>query len=234
MSLVQIVVLAFLGGSLPAFFWLWFWLREDRRHPEPRHLLVASFLLGMAGVVIAIPLEKLAELISTAPLFIFIVWALIEETLKYGAAYIGGMHTQAEDEPIDAMVYLLTAALGFAAAENMLFLLDPLIEKEVFVGILTGNIRFIGTSLLHVVASCIIGGMIAISFYKKKRVRHEYFWFGLAGAVALHAAFNYFIVRGDGANLFYVFAILWLLVIGLMLLFEDVKRVRPQKKGLAG
>ncbi|MCR4275013.1 MAG: PrsW family intramembrane metalloprotease [Candidatus Campbellbacteria bacterium] len=228
MPIFQSVVIAFLGGSIPAFFWLWFWLREDRKHPEPRHLLVACFFLGMAGVVVAIPLEKAAELISTAPLFIFIVWALIEESLKYGAAYIGGMHTQAEDEPIDAMVYLLTAALGFAAAENMLFLLNPLIEGDAFVGILTGNIRFIGTSLLHVVASCVIGGMVALSFYKKKKIRHEYFLAGLIGAVALHTAFNYFIVQGGAGGLFYVFAMLWILVIGLMLLFEDVKRVHPQ------
>lgn len=230
MPLFQTVIIAFLGGSIPAFFWLWFWLREDRRHPEPRHLLIVCFLLGMAGVFIAIPLEKAAELISTAPLFIFIVWALIEESLKYGAAYIGGMHTQAEDEPIDAMVYLLTAALGFAAAENMLFLLNPLIEGDAFVGILTGNIRFIGTSLLHVVASCAIGGMIALSFYKKKKVQHEYVWAGLIGAVALHAGFNYFIVQGGSGGIFYVFAMLWILVVGLMLLFEDVKRVRPQQR----
>ncbi|QQR82532.1 PrsW family intramembrane metalloprotease [Candidatus Campbellbacteria bacterium] len=228
MSLFQTVIFAFLGGSIPAFFWLWFWLREDRRHPEPRHLLVACFVLGMAGVALAVPLERAVEFISTAPLFIFIAWALIEETLKYGAAYIGGMHTQAEDEPIDAMVYLLTAALGFAAAENMLFLLNPLIEGDAFTGILTGNIRFIGTSLLHVVASSVIGGMIALSFYKKKKVQHEYFWLGLIGAVLLHAGFNYFIVQGGTDGIFYVFAMLWILVIGLMLLFEDVKHVRPQ------
>lgn len=227
MPFLQSATIAFLGGILPAFFWLWFWLREDRKHPEPRHLLIASFVLGMFGVAVAIPFEKFAESIIPISLGVFFVWALIEELLKYGAAYIGGMHTQAENEPIDAMVYLLTAALGFAAAENMLFMLNPLIEGDVFVGIITGNIRFIGTSLLHVVSSSIIGGAIALSFYKRKKVRHEYFWAGLAIATLVHTAFNHFIMQSQQNGLFIVLIALWVCVIGLMLLFEDVKKIRP-------
>lgn len=227
MPFFQSASLAFLGGILPAFFWLWFWLREDRLHPEPRRLLVATFLLGMVGVPFAIPFEKIAEYFIPLSLAVIVAWALIEELLKYAAAYIGGMHTHAENEPIDAMVYLLTAALGFAAAENALFIINPLIEGDVFVGILTGNVRFIGTSLLHVISSSVIGGAIALSFYKRKKVRHEYFWVGLAIAVGLHAAFNHFIIQTNGNGLFVIFVILWLCVIGLMLLFERVKRIRP-------
>lgn len=227
MPVIHSVTIAFLGGVLPAFFWLWFWLREDRLHPEPRRLLVATFLLGMFSVPLAIPFEKLAEYFIPASLAVIVVWALIEELLKYVAAYTGGMHTHAENEPIDAMVYLLTAALGFAAAENMLFILNPLIEGDVFVGIITGNIRFIGTSLLHVISSSIIGGAIALSFYKSRKVRHEYFWVGMAVAVWMHATFNHFILQSGGNGLFIVLIILWVCVIGLMLLFERVKRVRP-------
>lgn len=227
MPLLHSATFAFLGGVIPAFFWLWFWLREDRMHPEPRRLLIATFLVGMLAVPIAIPFEKLSEYFIPATLGVVVVWAIIEELLKYAAAYAGGMHTQAEDEPIDAMIYLITAALGFAAAENALFILNPLIEGDAFVGILTGNIRFIGTSLLHVVSSAIIGGAIALSFYKRKKVRHEYFWAGLVLASAMHAAFNHFILQSQGNGLFIVFIALWVSVIGLMLLFERVKRVRP-------
>jgi RsiW-degrading membrane proteinase PrsW (M82 family) len=232
MPFFQSATIAFLGGILPAFFWLWFWLREDRKHPEPRHLLVACFILGMLGVAVAIPLEKITENFIPFSLGVFIVWALIEELLKYGAAYIGGMHTQAEDEPIDAMVYLLTAALGFAAAENMLFLLNPLIAGNVFVGLITGNIRFMGTSLLHVVSSSIIGAAIALSFYKRKQVRHGYFWGGLIVAVSMHAAFNHFIMQSGRDGLFTVLVVLWICVIALMLLFEDVKKITPPRAGM--
>jgi RsiW-degrading membrane proteinase PrsW (M82 family) len=227
MPFLHSATLAFLGGILPAFFWLWFWLRQDRKNPEPRRLIIATFVLGILGVPLAIPIERSIELVIPASIVVIVIWALIEELLKYLAAYIGGMHTEAQDEPIDAMVYMLTAALGFAAAENTLFIFNPLIEGDVFIGILTGNIRFISTSLLHVVSSSIVGAAIALSFYKRKKVRHEYFWHGLALAVVMHAAFNHFIVQSEGIGLFVVFIALWVCVIGLMLLFERVKKVRP-------
>ncbi len=224
---LQTVFIALAGGIIPAFFWLWFWLHEDRKNPEPKHLLVGTFLLGMIAVPLTIPFETLVEKFIPFPLAIIFAWAFIEETLKYLAAHFGGMHTQAKDEPIDALIYLMTASLGFVAAENTLFILNPLIEGDVFVGIITGNIRFIGTSLLHVITSALIGGAIAHSFYRNKRVRHGFFWGGLAVATVVHTLFNHFIIQSGTNNLFIGLAVLWVCVIGLILLFERVKRIRP-------
>lgn len=215
-----------MGGILPTLVWLWFWLREDARHPEPKRLIVLSFILGMCAVPLAIPLEQLFTYVSTLPLIVFFGWAVIEEVLKYIAAYAGGMHTQAEDEPIDAMIYLITAALGFAAAENTLFILQPLLTGDLFTGIVTLNVRFIGTTLLHILSSATIGAAVAFSFYKSSRIRHEYFLLGLAGAVVLHTIFNFLILHAGSAGIFVIFASIWILVIGLLLLFERVKRIR--------
>ena len=33
---------AFLGGILPAMVWLYFLLKEDRRCPEPRHMIALA------------------------------------------------------------------------------------------------------------------------------------------------------------------------------------------------
>ncbi|TSD03009.1 MAG: hypothetical protein Greene071436_358 [Parcubacteria group bacterium Greene0714_36] len=41
---------------LPPIFWLLFYLREDR-HPEPKRLLIATFLGGMASAGLAVVLE---------------------------------------------------------------------------------------------------------------------------------------------------------------------------------
>lgn len=221
----QTISFAFLGGVLPTLLWLWFWLREDKRRPEPPKLIAISFIFGMLGVFVAIPFEKAISLFIPSALAILIGWAIVEEVLKYIAAYAGGMHTQAEDEPIDAMIYLITAALGFAAAENMLFLLDPLLAGEVFTTVVTGNIRFIGTTLLHVLSSAIIGAAIAFSFYKRKAVRVEYFVIGLVLSIALHTAFNFLIINTGQQSMFAIFGLLWVAIIGLLLVFERVKRV---------
>ena len=51
---------AFLCGLIPALFWLWFWLREDKERPEPLLLIAITFIAGMAVVPLALPLQKAA------------------------------------------------------------------------------------------------------------------------------------------------------------------------------
>ena len=51
--------------------------------------------------------------------FVFLgVLAYIEEAVKYLAAKTSALRSKAFDEPVDAMVYLVVAALGFAAPQN--------------------------------------------------------------------------------------------------------------------
>lgn len=57
-------VYALLGGILPALVWLWFFLKEDSQHPEPKWLIVVAFLSGMLAVILAIPTEMLAKCIA--------------------------------------------------------------------------------------------------------------------------------------------------------------------------
>ena len=40
------VLLAIVGGFLPTFFWLWFWLQEDHKKPEPMRLVMKTFIVG--------------------------------------------------------------------------------------------------------------------------------------------------------------------------------------------
>jgi protease PrsW len=217
---------ALLGGILPTFVWLWFWLREDQRRPEPCYLIITSFLLGALAVPLAVPFERMIQShISFLPL-IFIGWALVEEILKYLAAYLGGMHTQAEDEPIDAMIYLITAALGFAAAENTLFILEPFVTGDIFTGLLTANIRFVGTTLLHVLTSATVGAAVAFSFYKCKSVQATHLIGGLVAAIGLHALFNFLIIHAGPRGIFIVFTLIWVSIVGLLIIFERVKRIR--------
>jgi RsiW-degrading membrane proteinase PrsW (M82 family) len=40
----KILILAFLGGIIPALLWLWFWIKEEENKPEPKGLLAAVFI----------------------------------------------------------------------------------------------------------------------------------------------------------------------------------------------
>lgn len=220
----QTLLFALLGGIFPALLWLWFWLKEDKKRPEPRGLIMLAFITGMVAVPLVIPLEQMVKAFSvnTTLLMIFL-WAAIEEIMKYGAAVFVVLRRKAVDEPIDTVIYMITVALGFAALENTLFLLNP--DIGIIDGILTGNLRFSGATLLHVLASATIGVAMSFSFYKSDLKQKIFRNIGLVLAIILHSLFNFFIINSNGEKILMVFLFVWLGIVILLLLFEKVKHI---------
>lgn len=226
---MEILVLALVGGVFPTTLWLWFWLKEDAPHPEPKHLLVITFLSGLITVPIALTLERgIAQTIGAEGTLTIILWAAIEEFVKFGAAYTIAFrgrcvdNTKCLDEPIDPFIYLMTAALGFAALENVLFLWGPL-SGGISDGIFTGALRFVGATILHVVASASIGIAMGLSFFKSSRIKLFALLAGLCTAIALHALFNLFIINNNGSQAFFAFAAMWVVAIIALRLLETIK-----------
>ena len=221
-------IYALLAGLLPSFIWLFFWIREDILHPEPRTLLAASFLGGSVAVILAVFAEKYVGTLIHDQSYRYVAWAAIEEILKFAAIAFTALSSKANDEPIDAMIYCITAALGFAALENMLFVLGPLASGSVGTGILTGSMRFVGATLVHIVSSAVIGFALGMTFYKGPLARYISALIGVILASTLHAAFNLSIINSANGDAFKSFAWVWGAVIILIVLFEEVKAVRPK------
>lgn len=224
---LSVVVYAAIGGILPALLWVWFWKKEDAKRPEPTQLIVAAFLVGMVCVAAVIPLQKIAATLLSGTAMV-VVWAAIEEAMKFALAYFTVLSHKANDEPVDAMIYMITVALGFAAAENTLFLIDPIANSGVVESILTGNFRFLGATLLHVLCSSVIGLALGLAFYKRPIAKFMYGIVGLILAITLHGLFNFFILKSDGGELMRVFAFVWVGLILLLIAFEHVKRIRKR------
>jgi protease PrsW len=227
--------IAFLIGLIPALFWLWFWLREDRAKPEPLLLITIAFVAGMAVVPLTLPLQSAAISIYHGNNLMW-VWVVIEEVLKYAAALFVVLWNREVDEPIDFVVYLIAIALGFAALENALFLLTPLMNSEIATLAVTGSFRFLGATLLHVLCSATIGMALALAFYKSRLWRVIYGTVGLFIAILLHGWFNFFIMRaaepGRENELLIVFLFVWMGIIVLFLLFEKIKLLESLHKPL--
>lgn len=226
----QALFYAFFGGLLPAALWLWFWLKEDSVHPEPRGLIVVTFIAGMIAVLLVIPIQQffyshLGARIGETSIGMLFLLALVEEVMKFFAAYAIALRSKAFDEPIDAVIYMVTAALGFTAFENALFLLDPLSGGKIVDTIITGNMRFVGASILHVMTSAIIGLGLALFFYKRRALRRDVVMLCILVATALHTLFNLSIISSSGSNMFVTFLVLWFSVVGLLLFFEKIKRL---------
>lgn len=151
-------------------------------------------------------------------------WAAIEETLKFTAAFLMALRWASYDEPLDAVIYLVTAALGFSAMENALFLFTPLSQGEIWRTVVTGDLRFIGAMLLHTLSSATIGISLALSFYKPAAQRKIAALGGVILAIFLHTLFNFFILNGGGSSTFWVFLVIWCGIVGILLTTEHIKQ----------
>lgn len=221
-------VTAPLLGIIPALIWLFFWLTEDT-HPEPVRFITLAFFAGQLAVFIALPLQRIIyDLLPLGQTGLFVAWAGIEELLKFIAAWIVAIHTRVDDEPVDALMYMIIVALGFVALENTLFLIDPLHDGDLLTTFTTSNLRFIGASLIHVLSSAVVGVALGLAFYRSNRVKIIAGSIGVILATALHAYFNLFIIKESENNLFLIFGFVWIGIIGLMLMFEKIKRIIPR------
>ncbi len=222
------LIISFFGGIIPAVLWLEFWLREET-HQEPRRVIFGAFVFGMISVFIAGFLEQGVSLfLLEYTTLSFLAWAFIEETLKFLSARFTGLKSRFCDESIDPTIYLITSALGFAAAENILFLFEPISNGDLKTGLLTLSSRFIGATLLHIIASGAIGITIGYAFYKSERIKKLSLVIGILIATVLHTAFNSFIVLGEG-HVLGVLATLWIGLIIVIIILEKIKNIKRIK-----
>ena len=129
------------------------------------------------------------------------------------------------DEAVDVPIYMISAALGFAALENSLFLLAPLFDNDIQAFILTTKLRFIGATLVHVASSALIGIFSGYSLFFAKKIHKMYIVGGFVLSVVLHAMFNLFIIK-NSQNSFAGFLLIWIFVVLIIVLFERIKRIK--------
>jgi RsiW-degrading membrane proteinase PrsW (M82 family) len=207
-------------------FWLWFWLKEDL-HPEPARMITLSFLGGMLAVLITLPLQKIAfDLFASSQTASFFVFATLEETIKFLLVYLIALrYKKIVDEPVDDIIYLIVAALGFVTFENTLFLIEPIKIGNLLDMLITGNLRFMGASLVHIISSATVGVFLGFAFYGSRTKKTVYALIGLLCAIVLHSSFNLLIINEPENYLFYIFGGVWTGVVVLLLIFEKVKKI---------
>ena len=221
-------------GVLPSIVWLLFYLKKDT-HPESNRMILKIFFYGMLVALPAILLEMglLQEIrrfdlppLIISVLSVFVGVAMIEELLKYFVVKEKVLNNAEFDEPIDTVLYMIIAALGFAAAENILifFSLGPafLLGETILLTIF----RFLGATFLHVLASGILGYFLAMSIYQTK-YRGRLLLLGLTIAVLLHGLYNFSIIEiGGKASFFIPLIILITSAIFLTAAFKRLKRLK--------
>lgn len=207
-------------GFLPGVVWLLFFLQEDSKRSEPKRLIASTFVWGGLVTFIVLPLQIAAKYFLLAggvmdgnPFHVFAL-AAIEEFLKFLAVFFWISGRKEFDEPIDAMVYMVVASLGFATVENVATVLRATSAPELL------TLRFIGATLLHSLASGIVG------YYWARGIVLRRMWGYIVGGILVaslfHTVFNYLmVVWGPSLR---VTGLLILLAFAVLRDFEELKK----------
>jgi len=181
------VLVAVIFTILPIALLLRFFFTRDLRR-EPRTTVAVTFLLG---IVIALPAIFVSLVIAAIPgrsfgLFggaaydAFAVAAITEELLKLLVIACYCARRRSFDEPMDGLVYGATAALGFAAIENALYVASG--------GWIVAVLRGVTAVPMHAAEGAILGYSVARS---RLLFRRGAIWTGLAIAVFIHGAYDF-------------------------------------------
>jgi len=202
MSLLALIVF----GFAPSFIWLFFYLRKDK-HPESNSAVLKIFFWGMLIAPVALSLELLLSIpfkqvlsgetgmLLGQPLWVglflvAVVPALVEEFLKYQVVGQKVLKSSYFDEPLDIMLYMVIAGLGFAAVENLTQTITLYVEGNSYASIAAIILgRFLGATLLHTLSCGIFGYFIACSLiHIKQKIR--WLFSGFAFACLIHFCYN--------------------------------------------
>lgn len=143
------VGLALSGAAL----WMLYFDLKDRRQPEPRRRLFATFLLGAGSALLAvgafhgldllgIPRSGYGQTQDTA-ILCFLVIGPLEEACKAVPLLLVVYRFAEFDELVDGVIYAAALAIGFAALEMVLYIPHSTLPEQIgraFAGPLTHSI----------------------------------------------------------------------------------------------
>ncbi len=194
----------------PVAFWLWYFQMRDRLHPEPRALVVRVFALGgviaipaafielavLAGAGLTLHRGSVADALGAA----FII-GVVEESLKFAVVVLAVYRNVEFDEVIDGIIYAVAASLGFAAVENLFYVL----EGGVSVGLLRAFLSIPG----HAFFGAIMGFYMGVAKFAGPRERLMLVA-GLVLAILAHATYDGVLFAGEWIGLAVVPIVLFL------------------------
>ena len=145
------VILAFIFSILVALFWLSRFRKMDKYEKEPERLITLTFLAGALSTVPSVILERLfhpesgGQSLLLGRFVLSYLWvALVEEFFKFLAVRLTAYRSRQFNEVMDGMIYMISSALGFAATENVAYMLGFGFST----GILRAILSYLGTYFL--------------------------------------------------------------------------------------
>ncbi|NDW17351.1 protease PrsW [Dysgonomonas sp. 216] len=188
--MVQYIYLLFVS-LLPVVLILVFVYKKDKYEQEPLPLLLTAFGLGALTAPVLLIVYKGLEAVGLGitvddPVLssfytAFVQAAIPEEFVKFAVLYLLIWNSAEFNERFDGIIYSVFVSLGFAAVENVLYVLNG--------GVGVG----IGRALLSVPGHALFGVAMGYYFSYARFVpehKNKYLWLSFGVAVLLHGVYD--------------------------------------------
>ena len=166
---------------------------KDKYEKEPKRLLLYNFLLGaIVSIIITSILYYVFDIVlpllnktSIFQQFIkaFFVVALVEEFSKYIIVRYFAQPNKEFNEPFDGIVYAVMVSMGFAATENIFYVLEG--------GYPTALARAFTAVPAHATFGILMGYFMGIAKFSNNKIGLNLC--GLLLAIIFHGAYDFFL-----------------------------------------
>ena len=215
----MILLILFVLAFAPGIFYLLYFYSKDRMEPEPLHLVIRMFVIGLLAAI-PIALIESAFIWAGSFLLIILVAPVIEEYGKYLSVKLSMARHPEFDEPFDGIIYAVAAALGFASIENLGYLATAYQEgtqELIWTAAARAFLSVPGHALFSSMWGYALGMSILITDADQKR---EFILRGLLAGMLFHAAFNFLAFSAGAFGIFAALA----LILGVALAWRLVKQ----------
>lgn len=219
------MTIIFIAGVLPALVLLHFVYKQDKIEKEPPGLILKIFLAGglttiPAGLVERILIPIAQNLLASYEITIafllvenFLIVALAEEGFKRFAVRRLTWNHPDFNYRFDGVVYGVAASLGFAAFENVMYIMG--------FGLGVAPIRAVTAIPLHCIAGIFMGNYYGMAKYHSSRgqdvLSRRNMFLSLLVPVLIHGYYDF--AAGMASNIFAASFLLFIVVLDIIAIF---------------
>lgn len=209
-----------------------FIFHRDAYNREPKLNLLITFILGAATVLTAGFIEDAIindkeNGIAQIAIRAFFMVALVEELGKFAVLRLYAYPRKSFDEPLDGIVYAVMASMGFATAENILYVIKA---QEAGNGYQVAIMRMFLAVPAHATFGVLMGYFAGKAKFNPQR-SGALLLNGLLWAIFFHGAYDFFlflqsspeIVNHEVSDILLFLGAVASLVVGLRLSFKHIK-----------
>ncbi len=215
----------------PVFLLLFYFYIRDKYEEEPLQRIFVTFIVGMIASIPILVFEIITAYVidiegqGIGKIFkeSFIVAGFVEELFKFIVVITTIYFSRHFNEPYDGIIYTVSASLGFATVENVMYVLT--------LGTLAGIFRAFTALPAHAFFGVIMGFFVGLSKFTRTIIKKIFLMLiGILIAVFLHGLYNFLLFTGTPIMMVMTFVLL-IMMGSISYLFTIIARKKsPFKK----